>query len=300
MLNVLTVQRALEHRPDVVLLGHILCGPASLIAGRLTRAPVVQYAHAKELAARPTLASAILSRTDATIAVSTHTAALATSLSADPKRLRIILPGCDPSELAGPPVRERTGPPTIVTVARLMDRYKGFDVMLRALPLVRKRVPDARWVIVGDGPLAEMLKGTAEAFGVRDACEFTGRLSDQQRDAWLNRAHVFAMPSRLDAQEHGGGEGLGIVYLEAGAHRVPAVAGCVGGSVEAVIEGETGLLVDATDQVAVADALCTLLVDRELGSRLGEAGAARSRELSWQRMANSVDDVLEQVVGEAG
>jgi glycosyltransferase involved in cell wall biosynthesis len=299
LLNALTVDQALKRRPDVLLSGHIVLGPAALVSGRLVRSPVVEYVYAKELTARPTLAGSILSRVHATIAISGHTRALATSLSANPETLDVIMPGCDPPVAPVPPLKERGGPPTIVTVARLADRYKGFDVMLRAMPLVRARVPDARWVLVGDGPLKSTLMATARSWGIADACVFAGHLSDEQRDQWLDRAHVFAMPSRVDPSTVGGSEGFGIVYLEAGAHRLPIVGGLVGGSTDAVIDGVTGILVDAADHVAVAGALCTLLSDRELATRLGEAGARRADELSWQRMANAVDDLLEGVVRDA-
>ena len=84
------------------------------------------------------------------------------------------------------------------------------------------------------------------------------------------------MPSRLPA---GGfaGEGFGIVYLEAGAYGKPVVAGNVGGAVDAVLDGETGLLVDPTDALEVADAITRLLLDEQLATRLGGAGADRAR-----------------------
>ena len=124
--------------------------------------------------------------------------------------------------------------------------------------------------------------------GVADACVFAGQLSDEQRDQWLDRAHVLAVTSGVDPSTVGGSDGFGIVYLEAGARRLPIVGGLVGGSTDAVIDGVTGILVDAADHVAVARALCTLLSDRELATRLGEAGVRRADKLSWQRMADAV------------
>src|SRR5207253_143715 len=100
-------------------------------------------------------------------------------------------------------------PPTIITVARLVDRYKGFDVTIRALPLVRARVPGARWIVVGDGSLRGELQAMADSEGVADCVTFAGALDDAGRDEWLDRADVFVMPSRL--MPYGlGGEGFGI------------------------------------------------------------------------------------------
>jgi phosphatidylinositol alpha-1,6-mannosyltransferase len=104
------------------------------------------------------------------------------------------------------------------------------------------------------------------------------------------------MPSRLPG---GGfaGEGFGIVFLEAGLHQLPVVAGDVGGARDAVIHGETGLLVDPTDHVAVAGALTELLTDPERAARLGRAGAARARDHAWPLVATRVREVLEDVMG---
>jgi len=101
------------------------------------------------------------------------------------------------------------------------------------------------------------------------------------------------MPSRLH------GEGFGIVYLEAGAHGKPVVAGDAGGSREAVQDGTSGLLVDPTDPDAVAEALTTLLLDRELAHRLGQSGAERARAFHWPLIAARVEATLLELVGEA-
>ncbi len=104
------------------------------------------------------------------------------------------------------------------------------------------------------------------------------------------------MPSRVPGDGLGG-EGFGIVYMEASWHELPVVAGNAGGAVDAVVDGETGLLVDANDPVAVADALIRLLLDRELSSRLGRRGAERAREFAWPIITQRVEDVLLSLTG---
>ena len=120
-----------------------------------------------------------------------------------------------------------TGPPTLLTVARLEDEYKGHDVVLRALTAIRERVPDVTWVVVGEGSLRPRLEGLAAKYGVEEQVRFLGDLSDEERDRWYRSAHVFVMPSRLPPD--GGGEGFGIVYLEAAAHGLPGRGGRRGG-----------------------------------------------------------------------
>jgi phosphatidylinositol alpha-1,6-mannosyltransferase len=299
VLNMLAFGRAITRRPDAVLSGHIVTSPAALAAQGLLGVPVIQYLYGDELRDHSGLSRFAVQRARASVVISSHTRRLALALGASTDSVHLILPGVDPP--AGPqPLpsqsRARDRPPTVITVARLEDRYKGFDVTIRALPLIRARVPDARWVVVGDGSLRDELQAMASSHGVADCVTFAGPLDDGARDAWLDRADVFVMPSRLMPGGLGGGEGFGIVYLEAGAHGLPCVAGNVGGSVDAVIDGETGLLVDPTDHVAVADAIADLLLDSDLRLRLGEAGRTRAEWLSWARMAEEVDTLIEQVV----
>jgi phosphatidylinositol alpha-1,6-mannosyltransferase len=149
-------------------------------------------------------------------------------------------------------------------------------------------------VVVGDGDRRRALEALAAELGVADAVRFAGSVSEAERDAWLGRAHVFAMPSRVP-EDGVGGEGFGIAYLEAAARGLPAVAGDRGGAVDAVVDGETGLLVDATDPGAVAEALVTLLTDAPLRERLGAAARARAEEHAWPRVAHRVERVLTAV-----
>ena len=176
-------------------------------------------------------------------------------------------------------------------MARLEDRYKGHDTLVRSLPLILARVPDAQWVVIGGGPRREQLERLAEIHGVADNVRFLGQVANEDRDAWLERAHVFAMPSRVPGGGLGG-EGFGIVYMEASWRGLPVVAGNVGGAVDAVVDGETGLLVDANDPVAVSDAVSRLLVDTELSRRLGERGSERAKEFAWPLITRRVEDVL--------
>jgi phosphatidyl-myo-inositol dimannoside synthase len=184
--------------------------------------------------------------------------------------------------------------PTVVTVGRLEDRYKGHDVLVRALPLVRARVPDVRWVVIGDGSLRGPLESLARATGVSDLVHFTGAVGDAERDRWLREAHVFAMPSRLPADGLAG-EGFGIVYLEAGLRGLPVVAGAVGGALDAVLDGRTGLLVEPNDHVAVADAIASLLTDRARAEALGRAGAEHARRHAWPNVAERLERLIREV-----
>ena len=293
VLNAAAVAEGLRFRPHVVLSAHVATSPAATVLKRVLGTPYVQYLHGKEVTARRGLTAFALREADAAVAVSRYTESLALELGADPARVHRIPPGVD---LAPPPAR---GPraPVAVMVARLDERYKGHDVVLRALPLVRARVPDARLVVVGDGALRPYYEGLAASFGVASAVEFAGAVDDDAKAALLERAAAFLMPSRVEP--NGGGEGFGIVYLEAATRGVPVVAGNVAGALDAVRDGETGLLVDPTDHVAVADALTRLLSRADDAAALGGAGVEHAVQFAWPTIARRVEDVVLSVAGGA-
>jgi phosphatidylinositol alpha-1,6-mannosyltransferase len=294
-LNARIVAEGPRVRPAVVLTAHIVTGPSAWAVARLTRAPLAVYVHAHEVADRRGLARAILGRASLTIAVSRYTASLAYSCGADPDRTRRIPPGVDlPAQPGSPKGGERA---VVVTVARLEDRYKGHDVMIRAIDRLRERVPNVLWVVVGDGSLRGEYEWAVGARRLGHHVRFVGNVDDRERDAWLARATAFAMPSRLPPG--GGGEGFGIAYMEAAARGLPVVAGRAAGAVDAVQDGRTGLLVDPTDDRAVADAIGALLLDPERARALGAAGATWAQDFTWPLIARRVEDALLEVMDRA-
>ncbi len=287
-LNAVAFAQALRFRPDVILSLHIVTAPAAVAIRRALGARTVQYFHANEIGDKPRLAAFAAQRADVVIAVSSYTAALIGATGASPADVRLIPPGVELPEDPTPRPAER---PTLVTIARMNDSYKGHDVLIRALALVRAKVPDVQWIVIGDGPLRGDLEQLARSLGVEDSIRFLGSVADEQRNDWLRRADLFAMPSRLPGGKLAG-EGFGIVYLEAAAYGKPVVAGNVAGALDAVADGESGLLVDPTDPHAVADAVTRLLLDRELAQRLGSFGAERASSFAWPAIAARVEAVL--------
>ncbi len=292
-LNATGLYEALRFRPQAVLSAHIVTSPAAALVRQALGTRTLQYFHAKEVGAKPRLAAFAARQAHVSIAVSAYTARLIAATGATSANIQLIPPGVDLPAVTDPLPVERS---TFLTIARLEDRYKGHDVLVRALPLVRARVPDVRWVVIGDGPLRDGLEHLAAAHGVTDCVRFLGSVSDEERNLWLRRANLLAMPSRLPAGDFAG-EGFGIVYLEAGAYGKPVVAGNVAGAVDAVADGETGLLVDPADHLAVAGAIAALLLDGELARRLGEAGAERARGFAWPVICGRVETVLLEQLG---
>ncbi|GAB2461469.1 glycosyltransferase family 4 protein [Jatrophihabitans fulvus] len=198
-------------------------------------------------------------------------------------------------ELDGSAVRAEYGltdRPVIVCVSRLVAR-KGQDALVRALPAVRRAVPDAALLLVGSGPYRPTLEKLAERHGVQDAVVFTGGVPFGRLPEHYAAGDVFAMPCRT---RRGGMdvEGLGIVFLEASAAGLPVLVGDSGGSPDAVLDGETGYLVDGRDDTAIARRLVTLLQDADLRGRMGAAGRAWvERDWRWQDSADALRAMLD-------
>ncbi|MDQ6778448.1 MAG: glycosyltransferase family 4 protein [Actinomycetota bacterium] len=284
----------LRFKPDLVLALHTRTLPAARALHRLRATRTILVIHASEVREQPALARAAVRWADAVVAVSEFARELALEAGATADRIRIINPGVG---LPGTPpaLAARPRPLTVLTVARMNEAYKGHDVALATLDRLRARVPEVRWIMVGEGPLRPVLCEAAARAGLGDCVLFPGAVDDRALEHYLSSAHVFCLLSRAPPGE-AAGEGFGIALVEAAAHGLPAVAGRAGGAVDAVRDGETGLLVDPEDPAAAALALERLLKDGELAQSFADAGVARARELAWptviERYRKLISDVL--------
>jgi colanic acid/amylovoran biosynthesis glycosyltransferase len=158
----------------------------------------------------------------------------------------------------------------VLFVGRLAPE-KGCLDLIGAMRRVQDDHPEAELVVLGDGPLRQLLERLARSTGVR--CRFIGAVSQEDVIHWMARAQVLCAPSvTLPTEE---AEGFGLVCAEAQAMALPVVATRVGGIPEVVADGESGLLVRERDQAALADRIVRLLRDRALRDRIGEAGRRR-------------------------
>jgi phosphatidyl-myo-inositol dimannoside synthase len=197
-------------------------------------------------------------------------------------------------DVDGSAVRHRyglTGRPVIVCVSRLVPR-KGQDTLIRALPAIRRQVPDVALLLVGSGPFRADLERLAASLDLSDAVVFTGGVAHGELPQHYRAGDVFAMPCRtrragLDV------EGLGIVYLEASASGLPVIGGDSGGAPDAVRDGETGYVVPGRDAGQVAGRAVELLGDPGLRARLGAAGRSWvEADWGWDGLAGRLHDLL--------
>lgn len=193
------------------------------------------------------------------------------ALGFPPERTVVHYIGVEVERIAarsGSVAERQGGEATILHVARLVEK-KGTRYLLDAFAAVRRDVPDARLVIVGDGPLRAALEAQSRALGVGGDVTFLGTQPHGTVLEWLARAAVFAQPSVTAAS--GDAEGLPIGLLEAAAAGVPAVATRHAGIPEAVEHGRTGILVAERDGRGLADGLRTLLTDEAGRQAMGAA-----------------------------
>jgi phosphatidylinositol alpha-1,6-mannosyltransferase len=213
--------------------------------------------------------------------------------------LHRLAPGVDVDayhpDVDGTAVRERHAlgdRPVIVCVSRLVPR-KGQDMLIRALPVVRRRVPGTALLIVGGGPYRGRLQRLAVETGVAGDVVFTGSVPWAELPEHYAAGDVYAMPCRT----RNGGldvEGLGIVYLEASATGLPVVAGDSGGAPDAVREGQTGFVVGGRDVAGLAARLTDLLADPERAHAMGAAGRAWvEQEWRWETQAARLAALLQ-------
>lgn len=210
-------------------------------------------------------------------------------------RISVVHNGLDPRFLdagiiGAPAVPDRKEPGLVIYLGRL-KKYKNVDHLIQAMAIVRDEVPDARLVIVGTGDRRRALEALTRSMGLDDAVRFTGFVSEEEKRRLLTRAEVSACPSSK--------EGWGITVIEANACGVPVVATRVSGLRDAVVDGETGVLVPPGDRKAMARALIGLLRDRSARERLARNAVARSRLFTWENTARQTLRVIRRSMGDS-
>lgn len=286
------LRAARQWHPEVIQAGHVYLGPLAQLVARRLQLPWVLYAYGQEVwrGGRRTgssnldarLRGGVLRQTDRVLVPGSFTAGLLDDWSVRRERLVSVPYGAEPRPPAAEPVDK-----TLLSVARLVPR-KGIDTVVRAL---RRLPPNVAYRVVGSGPDLPRLRQLATELGVGDRVAFVGHVSSEQLAEEYQRCSVFVLPARRTPD--GELEGYGLVYFEAAAWGRPVVAGRSGGEVDAVVDGETGLLVDGTSIDAVADAIAALNADPVRRERLGAAGRRRVETThNWSRAAEVVDVTL--------
>lgn len=296
---------AREGAPDLVHAHFWMSGIAARRAAESLQIPVVQTFHAlgavkrrhqgaadTSPAGRLAVENEIIAAADLVLATCRDERAELLALGGDESRIDVVPCGVDLDAFV--PAPPPTGPrrPRIVALGRLVER-KGVDVVVRALA----ELPEAELVVAGGpdrsaldrDPEALRLRALARELGVDDRVELLGRVDHDDAAALLASADVVACTPWY--------EPFGMVPLESMACARPVVGTAVGGLLDSVEDGVTGLHVPPRDVAGTAAALRTLLEDPELAARMGRAGRERVERLfGWRRIAEQTERAYARVV----
>jgi glycosyltransferase involved in cell wall biosynthesis len=193
-------------------------------------------------------------------------------------RVTVAPPGIDPRFSPG---GTRSSTPLVVAVGRLVP-VKRFDLLLRALAEAKAARPDLQAVIIGEGYERPALESLRAELGAQEWIELPGRVSDDDLIDWYRRAWVVASSSQR--------EGWGMTLTEASACGTPAVATAIAGHLDAVVHGQSGLLVDRPEDLG--QALAQVLSDDVLRNRLSKGALSRARWFTWPATARRALEAL--------
>ena len=214
------------------------------------------------------------------------------------KKIVVIHPGVDPAKfnpgLDSSKIREKYNlgnKKVILTISHLTKR-KGHHNVLKALPQVLKKVPNLIYLIIGKGGEEEKLREIVKDLKLEERVTFAGVVKEEELPLYYAACDLFIMPS-YEIKETGDVEGFGIAYLEANACGKPVIGGRSGGVPDAIIDGETGLLIDPLNINQIAEALIKLLTNLEYSQKLGKKGRERiEKELNWGRMTQEIRETI--------
>ena len=265
--------------------------------------PYAVYVHGEELQVFRTsreltwMARRVFRDAQLVIANSENTAALLrSSWPVSPTALKVFHPGVDTHFFQPAPfssqVREQLGwfdRPVILTVGRLQKR-KGHDVLIDALPAVKAAIPDVLYAVIGEGAERTKLERLVEARRLHDDVIFHGAVDDDLMRTAYQQCNLFALPNREVDRDF---EGFGLVLLEAQACGRPVISGLSGGTTETLASGATGEAIDCTDAETLATKLISMLGDRARLERMGVAARNWTVEhFDWSSLAARAPQVF--------
>ncbi|MCE2594216.1 glycosyltransferase family 4 protein [Motilimonas cestriensis] len=273
-------------------------GAIALLCSRIFRIPCVIYAHGEEITTwrqknKFKAMVYVYQHCDTIIANSEFTREELLKLGIAKAKISLIHPGVDTStfkpELPCLDLKQQIGlqpqEHLLLSVGRL-SRRKGFDNVIRALPLLAQEGIKVRYAIIGIGEDEAYLKHLAAELKVSEQISFLGHVDVDDLPRWYNACDIFVMPNR---EINGDTEGFGMVFIEAAACGKTSLSGIVGGPPNAVLHEKTGLNVDGEDIAALSQAVIRLLQDNQ--SFASHAYQRVLDELSWEKVAQQTQQL---------
>jgi glycosyltransferase involved in cell wall biosynthesis len=279
-------------RAVLVEFGHVAVRTMDACRGQ--RLPLVVHFHGFDVHSRALLTRcgdryrALFDQAAALIGVSQPMCEALRGLGAPSEKVHRIANGADPERFTGAaPDRSQ---PVFVTVGRFVEK-KAPQLTIAAFACVRRRHPEARLRMIGDGDLLDACKDLARGLGLSDAVTFLGSQPPEVVAEELRAARAFLQHSIVAAD--GDSEGMPVAVLEASMTALPVVSTRHAGIPEIVVDGETGFLVDEHDVAAMAERMGRLVEDPRLAAALGRAGRRRAeREFTLEQTVDRLWAVI--------
>jgi glycosyltransferase involved in cell wall biosynthesis len=297
-----------RHQINVVCIGELVAGSWLGIALRKALGTrLMIYVHGEEI----TTATSgrlhgnkrrdYLNAADKVIAVSSFTCdALTQQMGLRAEQVSLVPNGVDtdrftPGERDPALVRKHglEGKKVVLTLGRLVPR-KGADMAIRAMAKVIRQRPDVHYLIVGDGELRPELERLIAQENLADRITLVGSVSEPDLVRYFRLCDLFLMPNRT--MPDGDTEGFGLVFREANACGKPVIGGRAGGVVEAVVDGQSGYLVNGEDPDEIAEKVLAVLDNEDLAAHLGARGLEIARASNTREVANRFVQIAERVL----
>lgn len=286
-----------------VLVGQILpLGTAAWLVSKFSGFKYSVFIHGTDLNfalthfRRRWLAKKILTGAQLIICNSNYAASLCSNFIGKNDKIKVVNPGIESRFAVNPELAAQLKNKfllqdkiILLTVGRLVER-KGVDKILEALPEILKKVPNLFYVVIGNGPELSKLQAKITDQKLEKHAIVLTESTDQERNAWYDLCDIFILAGRQIGSDV---EGFGIVYLEAGLHGKPVIAGDSGGVRDAVEDNLNGLLIDPTDTAAIARAITGLAQDETLRRQLGQQGRERATmRFSWEKQITKLHKLI--------
>ncbi len=230
-------------------------------------------------------------KSDAVTAISTYTAKEITEIA--PTDITIIPFGAAVTlsiqKLSVPKVSPIKN---ILFVGRLVER-KGVKYLIEALEIVNEKI-EANLTIVGEGSEKLNLKSLVKEKKLDDKVNFTGKVTQSQLEEFYRKCDIFVLPAVTDSK--GDTEGLGVVLIEAMSYKKPVIGSNLGGIIDIIKDGKTGLLVKEKDPKALAQAISQILENESLAQRLAETGYQYAQEhYGWDSIISQLKNLYNSI-----
>lgn len=292
-----------KEKIEVIFVQHVLpVGYAGIVMKKLFKIPFLLFSHGTDLVVGTTN---MWKRKMVAMVSKNAEQIIFNSFSLQSRYLRVLpqfekksfvlYPCPEPRFLESPPRSEidnlrkqyaLEGKQILLSISRL-EEGKGFLYMIRYMPKILEQVPNLVWFIIGSGFKSNVIVDTIRAYNLQNIVRFVGEVPHNNLHPYFYTADIFVL---LTHPDEGREEGLGLVFLEASAAGLPIVAGRSGGVPEAVLDGKTGLIVEATNEKQVVDSVLKLLQEKAYAHELGKAAKERMlKDFQWPKQIKLLD-----------